>query len=160
MATSTGMGAAEPAGSARRPLTNSVVARWEGGWRCRVEASGFALTVDEPHSAGGGGAGPMPTEYMLAAMASCYALALAWAAGKRGVTLPDLAVTATGTYDGPRFCRLELAVVSGAPAEDIERLVEPALRVCYVSNTIASSPPIEVSVAGHEDGPAGVRRRR
>ena len=93
-----------------RPHTNSVVARFEGGWRCRVEAGGFDLVVDEPPSSGGTGTGPMPTEYLLAALASCYALALNWAAGKRGITLPGLVVTATGTYDGPRFCRLQLTV--------------------------------------------------
>jgi putative redox protein len=123
-----------------------VTARWEGGWRCRVEAGGFELVVDEPESSGGTGTGPMPTEYLLTAMASCYALALAWAAGKRGVTLPDLTVTATGTYDGPRFSRLAFTVVSTAAQEVVERLVEPALRVCYVSNTIAASPPIEVAI--------------
>ena len=129
------------------PVTNSAVARWEGGWRCRVATeSGFDLVVDEPESAGGTGSGPMPTDYFLAAMASCYALALAWAAGKRGVTLPDLAVTATGTYDGPRLSRLKLSVASAAPPGVVERLTEPALRVCYVSNTIAASPPIEVTV--------------
>jgi putative redox protein len=144
------------ASGAGRPHTNSVVARWEGGWRCRVSAGGFDLVVDEPESAGGTGTGPMPTEYLLAAMASCYALALAWAAGKRGITLPDLAVTATGTYDGPRFSRLRLSVVSAASPEVVERLVEPALRACYVSNTIASSPPIEVTVGagpGMRGGP-------
>ncbi len=130
-----------------RPHTNSVVARWEGGWRCCVTAGGFDLVVDEPESSGGTGTGPMPTEYLLAAMASCYALALAWAAGKRGIDLPGLAVTATGTYDGPRFSRLQLSVESGAPPDVVERLVEPALRACYVSNTIAESPPVEVSVA-------------
>jgi putative redox protein len=129
------------------PHTNSVVARWEGGWRCRVAAGGFDLVVDEPERSGGTGTGPMPTEYLLAAMASCYALALAWAAEKRGITLPGLAVTATGTYDGPRFSRLQLNVESGAPLDVIEQLVAPALRVCYVSNTIADSPPIEVTVA-------------
>jgi putative redox protein len=123
-----------------------VTARWEGGWRCRVEAGGFELVVDEPESAGGTGTGPMPTDYLLTAMASCYALALAWAAGKRGVTLPDLTVTATGTYDGPRFALLQFTVVSTAAQVVVERLVEPALRVCYVSNTIATSPPIEVAV--------------
>ena len=149
------------AAGAGRPTTNSVLARWEGGWRCRVTAGGFDLVVDEPESAGGTGTGPMPTEYLLAAMASCYALALAWAAGKRGITLPDLAVTATGTYDGPRFSHLRFSVVSAAPPEVIERLVEPALRACYVSNTIASSPPIEVTVgtgAGRRAGPAGPDR--
>ena len=129
-----------------RPHTNSVVARFEGGWRCRVEAGGFELVVDEPPSAGGTGAGPMPTEYLLAAMASCYALALNWAAGKRDMALPGLAVTATGTYDGPRFGRLRLTVACDAPAERVEPLLEPALRVCYVSNTIALSPPIEVEL--------------
>ena len=126
--------------------TNSVVARFEGGWRCRVEAGGFDLVVDEPPSSGGTGTGPMPTEYLLAAMASCYALALSWAAGKRGSTLPGLAVTATGTYDGPRFSHLQLDVESGASPGVVEGLVEPALRVCYVSNTIALSPPIEVGL--------------
>ena len=138
------------AGGAGRPLTNSVVARWEDGWRCRVAAGGFELVVDEPESAGGTGTGPMPTEYLLAAMASCYALALKWAAGKRGLALPGLAVTATGTYDGPRFSRLQLTVVSDAVPGVVEPLIEPALRVCYVSNTIATSPPVEVSLAGDQ----------
>ena len=133
--------------------TTSVLARWEGGWRCRVEVGSFELIVDEPESSGGTGTGPMPTEYLLAAMASCYALALAWAAAKRGVTLPGLAVTATGSYDGPRFSRLQLNVQSDAPPAVIEPLIQPALRVCYVSNTLAASPPIEVTVAGA--APAG-----
>jgi len=131
---------------ADRPLTNSVIARWEGGWRCRVTAAGFDLFVDEPESAGGTGTGPMPTEYLLAAMSSCYALALSWSAGKRGVQLPDLTVTATGTYDGPRFSRLVLEVATSAPATVVGPLIKPALRACYVSNTIASSPPIEVII--------------
>ena len=142
------------ASGADRPHTNSVVARWEGGWRCTVAAGGFDLVVDEPERSGGTGTGPMPTEYLLAAMASCYALALAWAAGKRGITLPDLAVTATGTYDGPRFSRLQLSVASGAPPAVVERLTEPALRVCYVSNTIVASPPIEVTVEAGGPGSA------
>jgi putative redox protein len=132
-----------------RPHTNSVVARWEGGWRCRVTAGGFDLVVDERESAGGTGTGPMPTEYLLTALASCYALALAWAAGKRDLSLPGLTVTATGTYDGPRFTRLQLSVQSEAPPEVVEMLVEPALRVCSVSNTLATSPPIDIEVAPH-----------
>jgi putative redox protein len=131
----------------------SVVAVWEGGWRCRVSAAGFDLIVDEPPEAGGTGTGPMPTEYLLAAMASCYALALSWAAGKRGVSLPDLAVTATGIYDGPRFGTVELRVATSAPADVVSPLLQPALRVCYVSNTIASSPPIEVVIAGEPGTP-------
>jgi hypothetical protein len=47
---------------ADRQHTNSVTARWEGGWRCHVKAAGFDLVVDEPENAGGTGTGPMPTE--------------------------------------------------------------------------------------------------
>ncbi len=126
----------------------SVVAVWEGGWRCRVSAGGFDLIVDEPRDKGGTGTGPMPTEYLLASMASCYALALAWAAGKRGVSLPDLAVKATGVYDGPRFSALRLQVTTSAPADLVRPLIKPALRVCYVSNTIKAPPPIDVVITG------------
>jgi uncharacterized OsmC-like protein len=87
-----------------------------------------------------------PFRGRLAAGASCYTLALNWAAGKRGISLPGLVFTATGTYDDPKFKRLQLSVSCDAPAEQVERLLEPALRMCYVSNTIALSPPIEVAL--------------
>jgi putative redox protein len=120
---------------------------WRGGWRCDVQAGGFALVVDEPTSAGGTGLGPMPTDLLLASLSSCYALALAWAARKRGFELPDLEVTATGTYEGPRFATLEITVTTSLDAEQVRPLLEPASRVCYVSNTLARTPPITVSLA-------------
>jgi uncharacterized OsmC-like protein len=127
--------------------TNSAVARWRGGWRCDVDAGGYELVVDEPPSAGGTGLGPMPTDLFLASLASCYALALTWAARKRGFELPDLEVTATGTYAGPRFAALELVVSTTADADQLTPLLEPARRVCYVSNTLDRAPAVTVSRA-------------
>jgi organic hydroperoxide reductase OsmC/OhrA len=89
----------------------------------------------------------MPTDLLLAALSSCYALALAWAARKRGFELPDVEVRASGTYDGPTFSALVLTVTSSAPREQLGPLLEPARRVCYVSNTIAGHPPITVQLA-------------
>lgn len=126
--------------------TNSAVARWTGGWRCEVEAGGFTLVVDEPEDVGGTGTGPMPTDLLLASLSSCYALALAWAARKRGVELPDLSVEATGTYRGQTFADLVITVTSSAPDERIRPLLQPARRVCYVSNTIAGNPSIHVEL--------------
>jgi putative redox protein len=126
---------------------NSAVARWRGGWRCDVDAGGFALVVDEPASSGGTGEGPMPTDLLLASLASCYALALAWAARKRGFELPDLEVTATGTYEGPRFAALVLTVSTSLDIDQLTPLLEPARRVCYVSNTLARTPLLTVSLA-------------
>jgi putative redox protein len=71
---------------------------------------------------------------------------LAWAARKRGIELPDLVVAATGTYLGQRFGALQLTVRTSLPAAEIEPLLEPAKRVCYVSNTLAHAPEIDVVV--------------
>jgi len=127
--------------------TRTAVARWVGGWRCDVRSGDFEMVVDEPVREGGQGAGPAPTDLLLAATASCYALALAWAARKRGLTLPDLSVEATGTYDGPRFVELVLSVTTSLPDDQLAPLIEPAKRVCYVSNTIAHGAAVSVRVA-------------
>ena len=109
-----------------------------------MQAGGFRLTVDEPPSAGGTGQGPMPTDLLLASLASCYALALAWAARRRGVELPDLTVRATGTYAGQRFRSLAITVHTSLPADVVTPLIEPARRACYVSNTFAQAPELVV----------------
>lgn len=131
----------------RSGRSKPVVARWEGGFRATVEAGPFRFVVDEPEEAGGSGTGPMPTDYLLGALASCYALAVAWAGRKRGIELPDLEVTARGTYDGPRFEAITLTVASSAPVEQLQPLLEPASRVCYVSNTLRRGPQVEVVIA-------------
>ena len=113
-----------------------------------MEAGGFRLTVDEPVSAGGTAQGPMPTDLLLASLSSCYALALAWAARKRGVDLPDLVVSATGVYAGPRFRAFTLTVRTSAAADVVLPLLEPARRVCYVSNTFSHVPDMSVHMAG------------
>jgi putative redox protein len=136
--------------SLERGGTNEAVARWAGGWRVDVDAGGFQLVVDEPVEVGGTGAGPMPTDLLLAALSSCYALALAWAARKAGHELPDVSVRATGTYRGQTFSALVLTVATTTAPELLEPLLEPAMRVCYVSNTIAGSPPITVELAAAE----------
>jgi putative redox protein len=132
--------------SPERGGTNSSTAVWRGGWKCDVQAGDFALVVDEPPSAGGTGLGPMPTDLLLASLSSCYALALAWAARKRGFELPDLEVTATGTYEGPRFAAVALTVTTSLDPDQVTPLLEPARRVCYVSNTLARTPELTVSL--------------
>jgi putative redox protein len=132
--------------SAERGGTNTAVATWHGDWLCSVQTGAFQLIVDEPPEVGGTGRGPMPTDLLLASLASCYALALAWVARKRGVDLPDLTVTATGAYAGPRFRSLALMVHTSLPADLVTPLLEPARRVCYVSNTFAAVPDVAVSL--------------
>ncbi|MEP6816550.1 MAG: OsmC family protein [Marmoricola sp.] len=132
---------------ARSGTSSDVVARWEGGLRATVTVRDFSFVVDEPEDSGGNDGGPMPTEYLLGAMASCYTLAIAWSAKRCDVEVGDLEVTAVGEYDGPRFKAIAIKVRSDLPDEVLEPLLRSADRVCYVSQTLSISPSIEVTRA-------------
>jgi putative redox protein len=125
----------------------TVAAKWTGGLRAEIDAGGFPLVADEPVDSGGTGSGPQPTELLLASIASCFTLAVAYTARKRDVPLEGLDVAVTGVYDGPRFRALRISVHACTPTGDaLEKLVEAAKRVCYVTNTIRRPPEIEYVV--------------
>jgi uncharacterized OsmC-like protein len=124
-----------------------VDATWDGGLRCRVSAGRFELIVDEPESVGGTDQGPQPTELLLASIASCFTLAMAYSADNRGMELAGLRVRATGDYDGPSFSAIQLSVWADAPdADGLRRLVSLAERLCYVTNTLRRTPDVTVNV--------------
>ena len=123
---------------------NTVIARWRGDWRATVEVGEFSFEVDEPVADGGTGTGPMPTDYFLGSLASCYALALSWAARKRGVDLTVLSVRATGRYERLRFDALTLQVTCNLSEAELAPLLPMASRVCYVSNTLDNPPSIKI----------------
>jgi uncharacterized OsmC-like protein len=124
--------------------TLTVSARWLGAYRCDVSSGDFTIPVDEPTKYGGTDQGPQPTELLLAALSSCFTLAVAHAAGKRGIELSHLEVEVTGTYDGPSFSALEIRVDVDCDDSVKDRLLEAAARVCYVSNTIRNAPAMSV----------------
>lgn len=109
-----------------------------------MKARQYVILVDEPSHAGGDDTGPQPTEIFLASVASCFALAVAHVARKRGIALPDLGVRAVGEYDGPRFVKVRVEVSSSHPRAEFEPLLERASAVCYVSNTLRAVDDIEV----------------
>jgi putative redox protein len=122
-----------------------VNAAWQGGYRTLVDARGHEFTVDEPESAGGGNLGMMPTEVFCASVASCFCLALAHVARKRSLDLPGLEVTVRAERAGRelRYRRLAVEARADVPDERLARLIEPARRVCWVSNTLAGELELE-----------------
>jgi len=122
----------------------TVTAHWLGGYRVDVAAGGFDLRVDEPAEVGGDDTGPQPTDLFLASISSCFVLSLAWAARKRELTVESIDVRVIGTYDGPRFSRIEIEVDLPGDAEQVAALIASAERVCYVTNTIKRTPDLEV----------------
>jgi putative redox protein len=128
-------------------MTVRLTAVWQGGYHVRTTARGFEVVVDEPPEAGGEDHGPMPTELFLASLATCFAASVAHAARKLDVVLPDLTVEADGSYTGLRFSALRLSVRSTLPRSQLEPLVERARNYCYVSNTLLTTPQLDVVIA-------------
>src|SRR5262245_4097398 len=141
---SAGTGRVPPLTMAReRRLSAVVEARWEAGYRTDVAVREFRFVADEPPRSGGEDAGAMPTEYLLVALSSCFAMALGHVARKRDLEVGPLTVRAVATYDGPSFSAIDLEVVfDQGPPEGVEALVARATRVCYVSNTLRRAPPV------------------
>jgi putative redox protein len=127
--------------------SRTIHARWAGGLRSQVQAGRFPLVVDEPETAGGSDLGPAPTDLLLASVGSCFTLALAYTAAKRGIEVRDIRVTVTGIYAGMRFGAMDITVAADVPMSQLRELVEGAERVCYVTNTLRNGPQVTVSVA-------------
>jgi putative redox protein len=125
-------------------MTVRLTAYWEGGYRCRVPIRDFELVSDEPPESGGADAGPMPTELLVASLATCFAAAIYHAARKRDITLPDLDVTVDADYTGTRLSALRVEVRSSMAREQLQPLVERARSYCYVSNTLLNTPRLDV----------------
>ncbi|HEV8152257.1 MAG TPA: OsmC family protein [Solirubrobacteraceae bacterium] len=122
-----------------------VVATAEGGWATRVTMRSHDLISDEPATAGGQDSGPMPTELLCAALASCFSMALVFAAAKRGKELPDLRVTVDAERAGRdlRYGRLRVEAEAAVATDELARLVKQARRFCWVSNTLAEDLRVE-----------------
>jgi putative redox protein len=122
-----------------------VVASWRGGFATDVTARGHTVRVDEPATAGGGDSGMMPTELFCAALASCFCLAVGFAARKRDLDVPGLEVTVTGErVDGElRYEHFVVTTRAELEPEALGRLVKRARPFCWVSNSLASGVSVE-----------------
>lgn len=112
---------------------------------CEVEAGDFVVTVDEPEHVGGTNRGPEPTALLLASVASCFTLAIAYSAQKQSVALDGLSVQVTGFYDGPKFRSIRIDSELNCCPTKLAPIVQAAERVCYVTNTLKSDLEIELN---------------
>jgi putative redox protein len=119
-----------------------VTATWRSGWATDVNARGHTVRVDEPD---GEDSGMMPTELFCAALASCFCLAVAFAARKRDMQLAGLAVTVRAQRAGTELRYERFAVETRAEVDDatLAKLVERARPLCWVSNTLAAGVEVE-----------------
>jgi uncharacterized OsmC-like protein len=121
-----------------------AVATSRGGYAADVVMREHSVRVDEPLHDGGSETGPMPTELLCAALASCFLLALQFVAGKRDLELPGLEVVATAERADrePRYGRFVVDARCTRPCAEWEHLIARAATVCWVSNTLSGGADV------------------
>lgn len=125
-----------------------VQVEWLGDYRTTINIRGVhKITGDEAPQYGGEDTGPMPTELLLAGVASCLCLAVHHVAKKRRMTLNRLKVSAEGEKDMKefRFHLIELLVEADLPQTELDALVERAKGYCFVSNTLINGCQVETT---------------
>ncbi|HEX9667436.1 MAG TPA: OsmC family protein [Thermodesulfobacteriota bacterium] len=125
-----------------------VQAIWKKNYRVEVRARQFNVPIDEAPEFNGEDTGMMPTELFLCSLASCYCLSLVYVAKKKQMKIEDMRVNVIGEKDKRNFIfsRLIVEVESSLPSEDLEDIIDIAIKYCYVSNTVSKSCPIEYVV--------------
>lgn len=126
-----------------------IQVRWLGGYRTEIDVRGVhKITGDEMVKYGGEDAGPMPTELLLAGIASCMCLAVQHVAKKRRINLTQLSVSAEAAKDMSdfRFHLIELLVEADLPHQELEDLVRRSEKYCFVSNTLIHGCDIQTKV--------------
>jgi len=127
-------------------MARHVSATWDGaGQSATADIRGIRLSIGDDAPPHGSVSAPLPTEVLLASVASCFAIAMAFVAAKRDLVLPGLTVEVDGDYEGPRLSTIDISVSADADDDLVERLIPAAERLCYVTNTLRRPPRITVT---------------
>jgi uncharacterized OsmC-like protein len=123
-----------------------VTAVWRGGLATDVDARTHSVRVDEPKTVpGGDDSGMMPTEVFLSSLASCFCMAVVWAARKREIETPGLVVVVSAERAGKelRYGRFTVDTQAEVDDDTLAYLVMRARPLCWVSNTLAAGVEVE-----------------
>jgi uncharacterized OsmC-like protein len=148
----------EDPAAGRRPFVSSV--RWLGGYRTETALAGATLVRgDEPTELAGTGTGPSPEDMLLTAVGQCLIVGLAGSASARGIRIDSLEVDVSGVVNltaaygvepgSPGFQSVDILVrlESEASRERLEELVERALELAPIPNTVQRPVPVVARLA-------------
>lgn len=138
-------------------FSRNVTVNWEGSimegkGSAKAGSGAFNLPVSFPRRIGDAQGVTSPEEFMAAAHAACYAMALNATLGRKGGSAAKTDITATVTADkgetGIKILSSKLTVVahglSGIPKEQFAQVASEAEKGCPVSNAYRAALQIEL----------------
>ena len=111
-------------------------------------AGPFALVVDRPVAAGGGGLGFNGAQLLYLAIAACISNDIHREAAALGVAISGVAVTVEGTFAGRSAASgpidVDVRVESSAGDDDVQRLLDEVERVAEIPLTLRQPTPMAI----------------
>jgi len=123
-------------------------AEWKKNYQIGIQVRQFELSADEPPKYSGEDTGMMPTELFISSLASCFCLALVYAANKKRIKINDMRVDVSSEADTKNliYKKLIVKIKSSNSETQLQSLIGLAKKYCYVSNTISQSCSIEYEI--------------
>lgn len=137
----------------------SARVQWLGGTRNKVYSRTHAIESDEPEHLLGSDTAPGPTELLLGAMGTCLAVTYVANAAARGIKIDSFELGLEGDIDLPAFfgfkdanpgfstIKVKAYVKSSAPKDELQKLLEHAVKHSPVTNTVSRSVKIVPEIA-------------
>ncbi len=127
-----------------------VTARLLEGYKFEMVADHLSITSDQSPQYGGDGAGPMPSELFLWAIASCIGQSIVHILGKFRETITDLTLSIEGKKhaDQFRYRKIIININGDYPEDRLREVVKIASDNCFISNSLSEDVDIEINVSG------------
>jgi uncharacterized OsmC-like protein len=128
----------------------------------RLQVRQFTLIQDKPPASGGTDEGPMASEYLLAALASCTLTTAARIAEQRKVAMSLVAEAEMDFDDRGEVTAIRLLekVRSDAPPKDVETVLHLTERACTISKLLAVKPSRSVVITALRESAAAASPKR
>lgn len=139
--------------------TFAIRAESETATHTVVNARDFEFSVDEPEELGGSDVAPNPVEYLLGALAGCINVVGHTVADEMDMAVSGIEVGIEGDLDPAKFLgadmdpragyqvvRVDVTVDTDADDSTVATWLESVRERCPVSDTIANTTPMDISV--------------
>lgn len=121
-----------------------IRARHLDEWRLEIQAGNHSIISDQTPEYGGTDTGPMASELLLSAVASCFGQAVLYVAERMHKEIEGLRLDVEGVKDRKefRFGTISITLWADCPLELLEKAANMAKKYCFVTNSLCV--PLEV----------------